>query len=173
MDVKKNKIFLRRTHCDELLLKDLFLGNTVKLFSRILKIVNYADIYTRQFLESTNYQCSIALLRPHANDNKSELFQDLMNYGFEFINILMLHFNEEIKRVLNRKESTSRYVPTCIVLILCGIQYFSFWKFYKVCNFQNLKLFYWISEMDFSHNCWHSLLVNPVMLDSNRDFTLF
>ncbi|KAI5748970.1 hypothetical protein M8J76_003708 [Diaphorina citri] len=108
IDVKKNKIFLRRTHCDEILLKDLFIGNSVKLFSRILKIVDYGDRYTKSYLESTNYQCTIAFLRPHANDSKSELFQDLINHGFEFINLLMVEFNEEIKRIMSQQESTAR-----------------------------------------------------------------
>uniref|UniRef100_A0A8D8YQZ5 Nucleoside diphosphate kinase 7 n=1 Tax=Cacopsylla melanoneura TaxID=428564 RepID=A0A8D8YQZ5_9HEMI len=108
IDVKKNKIFLRKTSCDGVLLKDLFVGNSVKVFSRILKIVNYADAYTKNYLESTNYQCSVALFRPHANDKKSELLQDLINHGFEFINLVMIEFNEDIKKAMSQSESTAR-----------------------------------------------------------------
>lgn len=110
IDVKKNKIFLRRTHCDEILAKDLFIGNSVTLFSRNLKIVDYADTRTRHYLDSSNYQCTIGYFVPHINDRKSEFLQNLMNHGFEFINLVMVEFNEEIKKEMAQHESTARYV---------------------------------------------------------------
>lgn len=115
IDVKKNKIFLRRTHCEDISLKDLFIGNSIKIFSRILKIVNYTDSHTRNFLESTNYECSIGLFRPHAGDKKSELLQNLVNHGFEFINLIMVEFNEELKRVMSQHEATARIPVTSML----------------------------------------------------------
>lgn len=115
IDVKKNKIFLRRTHCDEILAKDLFIGNSVTLFSRNLKIVDYADTRTRHYLDSSNYQCTIGYFVPHFNDRKSEFLQNLMNHGFEFINLVMVEFNEEIKKEMAQHESTAR-IPISAML---------------------------------------------------------
>lgn len=46
-DIKNHKLFLKRTQCG-LQLKDIFIGNTVKVFSRQIKIVDYADGFTRK-----------------------------------------------------------------------------------------------------------------------------
>eukprot|EP00959_Pyramimonas_sp_CCMP1952_P457554 9475132-Pyramimonas_sp.AAC.2 len=52
-DIKNRRSFLKRTHYPSVILKDLYVGSTVTVYSRQLKVVDYADPYTRGKLEST------------------------------------------------------------------------------------------------------------------------
>lgn len=46
-DLKKKRIFLKRCEYPSLQLKDIFVGATLNIYSRQLKVVDYADQYTR------------------------------------------------------------------------------------------------------------------------------
>lgn len=48
LDSKSGKRFLKRTECPSLRAKDLFLGATITVFARQLKLVGYADAFTAQ-----------------------------------------------------------------------------------------------------------------------------
>jgi len=63
VDLKFKKIFLKKTKTSHITLKDLFIGNTVVLFSRSLKIVNYGDEFTRNNLSNSS-ESTFALIKP-------------------------------------------------------------------------------------------------------------
>ncbi|XP_024943941.1 nucleoside diphosphate kinase 7 isoform X2 [Cephus cinctus] len=52
-DVKTKKTFLRRSKCEGLEAKDLYIGGVVKIFSRCMKITDFGDSATRSKLAST------------------------------------------------------------------------------------------------------------------------
>lgn len=56
-DIKNHKLFLKRTQSG-LQLKDIFIGNTVKVFSRQIKIVDYADGFTRKKMSISMQRCA-------------------------------------------------------------------------------------------------------------------
>ncbi|XP_076004744.1 nucleoside diphosphate kinase homolog 7-like [Genypterus blacodes] len=64
-DVRKHKIFLRKTKYENLLLRDLFVGNRVSVFSRQLNLIDYGDPYTATKLGSKK-QRTLALIKPDA-----------------------------------------------------------------------------------------------------------
>jgi len=63
VDLKSRKIFLKKTKTSHVTLKDLYIGNTVVLFSRSLKIVNYGDEFTRNNLANST-ESTFALIKP-------------------------------------------------------------------------------------------------------------
>lgn len=52
-DIKARKTFLRRTHCDGVNLKDLYIGAVVTIFSRAMKITDVADAATKEKIRIT------------------------------------------------------------------------------------------------------------------------
>lgn len=46
-DYKNKRMFLKRMACPEINAKDLFIGSTVTVFARQLKLVDYGDVFTR------------------------------------------------------------------------------------------------------------------------------
>lgn len=51
-DLKTKKMFLKKTITDQVVLTDLYMGSIITLLSRKLKIVEYADVFTRKFFET-------------------------------------------------------------------------------------------------------------------------
>ncbi len=44
--MKTRRTFLKRTKSDTIKMNDFFIGNTINIFSRSIKIVDFADAYT-------------------------------------------------------------------------------------------------------------------------------
>jgi len=62
-DVKLKKPFLKRTLTHQIAKKDLYIGNKLPINGRIYDIIDYADISTKQLLE-TKMQKTYAMLKP-------------------------------------------------------------------------------------------------------------
>lgn len=50
-DIKNQKIFLRRTVDKTFDLAQMFIGARVKVFSRLLEVVDFGDVFTKRALE--------------------------------------------------------------------------------------------------------------------------
>lgn len=50
-DIKNRKTFLRKTVCDDIRARDIYVGSKVTIFSRCIEITNYADEATKNKLE--------------------------------------------------------------------------------------------------------------------------
>ena len=50
-DVKNKRVFLSKVEYPSLQEKDLYLGSVLSVYSRQLKIVDYADVFTRKKFE--------------------------------------------------------------------------------------------------------------------------
>lgn len=51
-DLKTKKLFLRRCEYPSIALKDMYIGAIITVYSRQLKVVDYADVFTRKQFES-------------------------------------------------------------------------------------------------------------------------
>ncbi|XP_020290848.1 nucleoside diphosphate kinase 7 isoform X2 [Pseudomyrmex gracilis] len=68
-DLRTRQTFLRRTICEGIQLRDFHVNAVVTLFSRNMKILGYADEYTKNKFE-TEVQNIFVLLKPHVVDEK-------------------------------------------------------------------------------------------------------
>lgn len=50
-DIKNKRIFLKRQEYPSVVLGDCFIGAVLTIFSRLLKIIDYGDVYTRSKFE--------------------------------------------------------------------------------------------------------------------------
>jgi hypothetical protein len=57
VDIKNRRHFLKRTKYEELKPSLLYLGSTVTVFARQLKLVEYGDEYTRGKMENQSEKC--------------------------------------------------------------------------------------------------------------------
>ena len=87
-DLKNKRTFLKKTPKDDITLKDLYLGSIITVYSRQLKIVDYADIYTRGKFEVTKEK-TFAMIKPDAQKHMGKIINALENDGFRISNIKM------------------------------------------------------------------------------------
>ena len=99
-DVKKHRLFLKRNKCHQVSLKDLFVGNSVNIFSRQITITDYGDSMTRQRL-SLKMQKTFGLIKPDQQKNLGPIFVAIQDGGFTIGRMRMV--------LLTREEGTKLF----------------------------------------------------------------
>ena len=80
-DVKNKRIFLKRQEIPTLQLDDFFVGSQVTILSRVLKVTDYGDIFTRRRFESQRER-TFAMIKPDAVDKAGLIFTRIVKEGF-------------------------------------------------------------------------------------------
>lgn len=79
-DTKNHRPFLKRSEYAEVSLADMYIGATVTVLARQLKIVDYADDHTRKALE--NMKCrTLAMIKPDAYNNMGRILSAITQSG--------------------------------------------------------------------------------------------
>ncbi|KEP64752.1 UNVERIFIED_CONTAM: nucleoside diphosphate kinase [Hammondia hammondi] len=99
-DPKLRRLFLRRTPASIPLQGHLYLGNTVTIFSRQLKIVDYGDDCTRSDL-APRFHKAVLIVKPHAQKHLGCILQRLTDSGFALSGVQMVQLDhQKAKRLL-------------------------------------------------------------------------
>lgn len=80
IDLKTKKLFLRRSKCEGVEAKDFYVGAVVTIYSRSMKITNFADQSTKEKLSakiSKYYFCTKMLIRNIKNYTDSSILLGL------------------------------------------------------------------------------------------------
>ncbi|XP_053313477.1 nucleoside diphosphate kinase 7 isoform X2 [Spea bombifrons] len=80
-DVKNHRIFLRRTKYEELRKEDLFVGNKINVFSRLLHLIDYGDQYTARKVGSKKEK-TLAMIKPDAVMKMGSIIESILDSGF-------------------------------------------------------------------------------------------
>lgn len=72
-------------------MQDLYLGSIISVFSRQLKIVDYADVFTRGQFEEVK-QKTFAMIKPDAYGNIGKILARIESEGFRISNLRMTKF---------------------------------------------------------------------------------
>lgn len=99
-DKNLNRMFLKRTMSEEVELKDMFIGNTLRIYGRQIKLTDYADNYTKKIVDKTR-QSTIAILKPDVVEKLGEIINKILDSNFEISNLRMC--------LLSRKEGLEFY----------------------------------------------------------------
>jgi len=87
-DLKNKKTFLKRCEYPSITLKDLFVGAIVTIFSRQLKIVDYADLFTRKKFEVQRGR-TFAMIKPSSYTHIGKIIDIVEQNGFVIGNLKM------------------------------------------------------------------------------------
>merc|ERR1719146_582120 len=74
-------MFLKRSAQEHITAEDLYLGAILNVFSRQVKIVEYADVFTRNELEG-NKSRTLALVKPDAYPHLGKIIAEVYKMGF-------------------------------------------------------------------------------------------
>eukprot|EP00331_Platyophrya_macrostoma_P015880 CAMPEP_0176472858 /NCGR_PEP_ID=MMETSP0127-20121128/41985_1 /TAXON_ID=938130 /ORGANISM="Platyophrya macrostoma, Strain WH" /LENGTH=280 /DNA_ID=CAMNT_0017867791 /DNA_START=41 /DNA_END=879 /DNA_ORIENTATION=- len=87
-DLKNKKLFLKRCECPGISLKDLFIGAVITIYSRQLKIVDYADTFTKGKFEVKRGR-TFAMIKPDAYTSIGKIIDIIEQSGFVIGNLKM------------------------------------------------------------------------------------
>jgi nucleoside-diphosphate kinase len=91
-DVKNKKPFLKRTEYAEISLANMYIGSTVTILARQLKIVEYADDYTRKALENMKGR-TLAMIKPDAYNNIGRILSAITQSGLTVAKLKMVRID--------------------------------------------------------------------------------
>eukprot|EP01017_Pseudomicrothorax_dubius_P021420 TRINITY_DN2308_c0_g1_i2.p1 TRINITY_DN2308_c0_g1~~TRINITY_DN2308_c0_g1_i2.p1 ORF type:complete len:187 (-),score=44.58 TRINITY_DN2308_c0_g1_i2:700-1260(-) len=87
-DLKTKRIFLKRCEYPSIQLKDLYIGSVVTVYARQLKVVDYADVFTRRQFESQRGK-TYAMIKPDAYNHIGKIVDAIERTGFIISNLKM------------------------------------------------------------------------------------
>jgi len=80
-DIKNKKIFLKRGAVPGISFKDLYLGNDINIYSRLHKLVEYGDDFTKNYFEEIRSN-TFGLIKPDAYLNIGKIIDCIYQNGF-------------------------------------------------------------------------------------------
>lgn len=93
-DTKNNRPFLKRSEYAEVTKADIFIGATVTVLSRQLKIVKYGDPYTEKALEDQKGR-TVALVKPDAYNNIGQILTAISQSGLTISKLKMIRMDKK------------------------------------------------------------------------------
>jgi nucleoside-diphosphate kinase len=92
-DTKSKRPFLKRSEYAEISIANMYIGSTVTIFGRQLKIVEYADDYTKKALE--NMKCrTLAMIKPDAYNNIGQILSAVTQSGLHVAGLKMIKMDQ-------------------------------------------------------------------------------
>merc|ERR1719331_712898 len=86
-------MFLKRSSFGHITAEDLYLGATLNVFSRQVKIAEYADVFTRNELEG-NKSRTLALVKPDAYPHLGKIIAEVYKMGFVISKMKMVKLSK-------------------------------------------------------------------------------
>lgn len=80
-DLKNRRLFLKRSKCEHVKLRDMFIGAIVNIHSRQLKIVDFGDEFTTKKLK-TKKEKTLGIIKPDCVSKMGEIFDRVTSEGF-------------------------------------------------------------------------------------------
>ncbi|PSN42173.1 Nucleoside diphosphate kinase 7 [Blattella germanica] len=118
-DTKSRRMFLKRTACDTVTLQDLYVGSTVTIFSRQMKIISFADEFTNQHLGVIK-QRTFAMIKPEAVIHMGEIFSLIISNGFKISKLKMVTLTKEHAREFYAEHEGKPFFPFLVEYITSG-----------------------------------------------------
>jgi nucleoside-diphosphate kinase len=92
-DTKNRRVFLKRCAYPSIQLSDIYPGAQVTVYARQLKILDYADSFTRQTLAQTKGK-SIAIIKSNAFNQAGNIINQILSAGFKVGRVRMIVLGE-------------------------------------------------------------------------------
>merc|ERR1719421_641905 len=99
-------MFLKRSNFGHITAEDLYLGATLNVFSRQVKIAEYADVFTRNELEG-NKSRTLALVKPDAYPHLGKIIAEVYKMGFVISKMKMVKLSKEEATETSKNDPSS------------------------------------------------------------------
>ncbi len=93
-DIKNKKIFLKRGAVPGISFKDLYLGNDINIYSRLHKLIEYGDDYTKNYFEEIRSN-TFGLIKPDAYLNIGKIIDCICQNGFSISKLKLCKMSVE------------------------------------------------------------------------------
>ncbi|CAI2738287.1 unnamed protein product, partial [Dicrocoelium dendriticum] len=108
-DNKLHRLFLKPTKVENLKLSNFYPGSSVTIFSRTLRIIGFADEFTRRSLECNSERC-LLLVKPDAVCKAGQILTRLEEEDFRLVNIKMVCLtSSELTKLLGESVEYTKY----------------------------------------------------------------
>ncbi|WIA11558.1 hypothetical protein OEZ85_011667 [Tetradesmus obliquus] len=87
-DIKNRRHFLKRIKYDGVTLQQLYIGSTIVVYARQLRLIEYGDDFTRQSIEA-RAEKTLALIKPDAVKHMGKIINAITTSGFSITNMRM------------------------------------------------------------------------------------
>lgn len=118
-DKDLNRIYLRRALCDGVKMKDMFVGNVVRIYGKQLHIKDYADCRTQKYIGKTK-EHTIMVLKPSGMDKLGDVISHIERYQFQIAKMRMCLLTRKEALEFYSLEKGDAYLPFKIEHIVSG-----------------------------------------------------
>eukprot|EP00927_Polykrikos_kofoidii_P063189 TRINITY_DN58009_c0_g1_i1.p1 TRINITY_DN58009_c0_g1~~TRINITY_DN58009_c0_g1_i1.p1 ORF type:complete len:378 (+),score=75.22 TRINITY_DN58009_c0_g1_i1:161-1294(+) len=127
-DPKNRRPFLKRSEAADIALSGLYIGAVVTVLARQLKVIDYADDYTRQQLENRKGR-TLALVKPDAYNHIGTVLTAVQAAGFVIARLRMVRMTAQQATAFCRMQSGEAASPehakhlqadVCVAMELVG-----------------------------------------------------
>lgn len=103
VDAATRRVFLKRCACPTVAVDDLFLGATLTVLSRQLRVTAYADDHTKSTLESKS-ETTLAIITPDGYDRMGEILKAIQKEGLRVKDVHTVRLTPEEAAPLFRSQ---------------------------------------------------------------------
>jgi len=118
-DIKNNRMFLKRIRYDGVTLPQLYLGNTIMVYSRQLKITEYGDDFTRSRLEA-KAERTLAMIKPDAIQHMGKIVHAVQKAGFTIGALRMCQLSASEARAFYHEHAGRPYFDRLVAFVSSG-----------------------------------------------------
>lgn len=118
-DRELNRLYLRRATCEKLDLKDVFVGNTVRVYGRQIKITDYADCRTKNIVGKAA-EHTLAILKPHAVEKLGEVISQIERHGFRVTLLRMCNLTRKETLDFYESKKGDAFLPFMVEYLVSG-----------------------------------------------------
>lgn len=133
-DQRNKRSFLKRTEFPEIALTGLYIGAVVTVLARQLKVIDYADDYTRRALENRKGR-TLALVKPDGYNHIGTVLNAAQAAGFVIARCKMVRMNAEqasqfvrLQEVQQPDDEEHLKADVCVAMELVGDDAVSKWQ---------------------------------------------
>ncbi|CAF1518065.1 unnamed protein product [Adineta steineri] len=118
-DVKTRRAFLKRTKCETIKFNDFFIGNTINIFSRSIKIADFGDAFTARSI-GKNQERTLAIIKPDAIRSLGDIISAVYENGFTIARMRMVKLSQNEVMYFYSEHKTKEFFPRLCEFMTSG-----------------------------------------------------
>lgn len=135
-DVKNNRPFLKRSEYADITMANIYVGATITVLARQLKIIDYGDEYTRKILTDQKGR-TLAMIKPDAYNNIGQILDAVGKSGLIIGKLKMIRMDAssaaefccgQDPEGLGPEDASHLSTDVCVVMELIGKDAVAIWQ---------------------------------------------